>query len=368
MEAARLIGVLDTTNNNPIHGTPRNPHNQNYYTGGSSGGSGYVVGAGLVPIALGNDGGGSIRVPASYCGVYGLKTSHERVSGLPSIGFAGTNGVIGPLAGTMEDLEIAYRVMATPDPSSGTSSLFPTPRQYSGERHKVLGIDPVWFERAEAPVKALCRAAIEHYKTKLGYTVVDVKIPLLPEGQLAHAMTILSEIQNSLRDGTSGLTPANKILVSVGLKTPADDFLQAQKLRNLLMSHLAALFQTHPGLVLLTPTTPEIGWHISGGAGDLKHGVSDGSKSVRTMEYVWLANFTGLPSLTAPAGYADPVQGEGKIPVGLMATGEWGSEDALIEWGREAEAWLNEQVEGGRRRPETWVDTLALAQQGGKTT
>ncbi|KAI4265128.1 MAG: hypothetical protein L6R38_009635 [Xanthoria sp. 2 TBL-2021] len=69
---------LDTTNNNPLKGTPLNPHNPSYYTGGSSGGSAYTVAAGLVPIAHGVDGGGSIRIPATYCGLYGLKPTHGR--------------------------------------------------------------------------------------------------------------------------------------------------------------------------------------------------------------------------------------------------------------------------------------------------
>ncbi|KAL8775215.1 MAG: hypothetical protein Q9194_003801, partial [Teloschistes cf. exilis] len=69
---------LDTTNNNPYRGTPLNPHNRNYYTGGSSGGSAYAVAAGLIPISLGADGGGSIRIPSAYCGLYGLKPTHGR--------------------------------------------------------------------------------------------------------------------------------------------------------------------------------------------------------------------------------------------------------------------------------------------------
>ncbi|KAF4611372.1 hypothetical protein G7Y89_g15641 [Cudoniella acicularis] len=69
----------DTTNNNPNWGTPRNPHNQMYYTGGSSGGAAYAVAAGLVPFALGADGGGSIRIPSSFCGIYGLKPTHARL-------------------------------------------------------------------------------------------------------------------------------------------------------------------------------------------------------------------------------------------------------------------------------------------------
>ncbi|KAI9805902.1 MAG: hypothetical protein M1825_000516 [Sarcosagium campestre] len=353
---------LDTTNNNPHYGTPLNPHNAEYYTGGSSGGSGYVVGAGLMPIALGADGGGSIRIPATYCGVFGLKPSHGRVSASPSVGIASSTGVIGPLASTMADLEIAYRVMAAPDPSNATSSLFPPPRPVQLDpRQKVLGVYTAWFDQADPAVSSACRAALAHLTSTKGYRLVDISIPLLPEGQIAHAMTILAEISTAIRTDTQGLTSANKLLISVGAKTPSTDFLLAQKLRSLLMRHLAALYKQHPGLIIVTPTTPNAGWPIAGGAADLKWGVSDANMSVRSMTYVWLSNFAGLPSLSVPVGYVDPAQGEGKIPLGFMGMGEWGSEDGLIEWGKDCEGWLNAGLEGGRQRPKNWVDLVELA-------
>ncbi|MCJ1346125.1 hypothetical protein MMC31_004337, partial [Peltigera leucophlebia] len=103
---------LDTTNLNTVTGTPVNPHNLNYYPGGSSGGSAHAVSSGILPITLGADGGGSIRIPASFCGVYGLKPTHGRVSAGPGPNLAFSCGVLGPLASNMDDIEIAYRIMA----------------------------------------------------------------------------------------------------------------------------------------------------------------------------------------------------------------------------------------------------------------
>jgi Asp-tRNA(Asn)/Glu-tRNA(Gln) amidotransferase A subunit family amidase len=100
------------------------------------------------------------------------------------------------------------------------------------------------------------------------------------------------------------------------------------------------------------------GWPIAH-EGDLKYGITDGNTSIRNMEYVWLANFAGCPAISCPIGYVDPVKGKGKVPVGLMAMGEWGSEDALIEWGRDAEKWLIEEYQGGRSRPSNWEDVVA---------
>ncbi|KAI9868190.1 MAG: hypothetical protein M1813_006935 [Trichoglossum hirsutum] len=352
---------LDTTNNNPNLGTPRNPFNEHYYPGGSSGGSAYAVGTGLVPIALGLDGGGSIRVPASYCGVYGLKPSHGRVSQLPGISSASTTGVSGPIASTIEDLEIAYRVMARPDPEHHSSSLFAAPRPHGGERRKLIGVYDEWFNRADEPVRAICREALDFYVKTMNYELVNISIPFIPESQTAHAVTILSEIAASVED-ISYLSAQSKLLVTVASRTPAAAFLRAQRMRNLLMQHLAALYEQHPGLIILTPTVPIAGWHIEGG--DIGRGLSNGDKSIRSIEYASFANLTGLPALSIPVGYADPVEGEGKVPVGLMAMGQWGSEDQLIEWGREGERYLNEVHKGGRLRPSKWVDVLNTGKDG----
>ncbi|ERF69891.1 hypothetical protein EPUS_05433 [Endocarpon pusillum Z07020] len=114
---------LDTTNNNPHTGTPPNPHNPSHYCGGSSGGSAYSVSTGLVPIALGSDGGGSIRIPSSLCGIYGLKPTHGRVSGHPTRDLGVSVGVYGPMASNLDDLRLGYRVMAKPDPSQALGKM-----------------------------------------------------------------------------------------------------------------------------------------------------------------------------------------------------------------------------------------------------
>ena len=358
-----LTSHPDTTNNNPVKGTPLNPHNPKYYTGGSSGGSAYAVAAGLFPVTLGADGGGSIRIPSSYCGIYGLKPSHGRVSGSPTTGLASSCGVLGPMACNMADLEYAYRIMATPDPHDSASSRFPVPRPTSitSKEKKIIGIYKPYYEVSEPAVLGACNAALLHYKSS-GYNVIDITLPHLPEGQLAHAMTILGEITTDVTDFT-GLSSANKILLSIGKHTPVADFFLAQKVRNLLMQHLAFLFQKYPGLLIVTPTTPNAGWHISGGAADLKHGVSDGNMSLKTMTYVWMANFLGCPSIAIPVGRVNAREGEGKIPVGLMAMAEWGEEEQLFAWGRIGEEWAWKRGEEKIRKPDNWVDVMALAQR-----
>lgn len=86
--------------------------------------------------------------------------------------------------------------------------------------------------------------------------------------------------------------------------------------------------------------------------------MSDANSQLRSMEFVWLANFVGTPCLQFPVGYVDGVKGTGCVPVGMSALGEWGSEDALIAFGKLGERYLAEGLEGGRVRPAGWEDVL----------
>lgn len=266
------------------------------------------------------------------------------------------------MASNMADLEYSYRIMATPDPYDSTSSRFPppvpSPTPPSNDK-KIIGIYRPYFNASDPSVLETCNAALAHYQST-GYRIIDIHIPHLPDGQLAHAITILGEITTDIIDFT-GLNPANKILLSIGKHSPAPDFLLAQKMRNLHMQHFAHLFRTHRGLLIVTPTTPNAGWHIAYGAADLARGVSDANMSLRSMTYVWMANFLGCPSLSIPVGRVDAKEGEGKVPVGLMAMAEWGEEEQLFAWGRVGEEWAWKEGEEKMAKPGKWVDVIGLA-------
>ncbi|KAH7131680.1 amidase signature domain-containing protein [Dactylonectria estremocensis] len=353
---------LDTTGNNPNYETPRNPFNSNYYTGGSSSGPGYAVGTGLVPIALGSDGGGSIRIPASYCSVFGLKPTHARLSCHPSVNHASTCSVQGPLAADIHSLAAVYEVIAEPHPST---QFPPLALQPSPPLTKVLGVDENWIARSEPGIQSLIKGLISKLCLDYGYHVVKIEIPFVSEGQTAHSITILTD-GATLLPKTDNLTSANKILLALGGSTSSTDYLLAQKLRSLLMQHLAYLWQKYPGMLIITPTTACAGSPISGGSGELNYGLNDGNHTIESMVYVWLANYCGLPALTVPAGYVVPKghkdtgavgdeTTEGKVPVGLMATGEWCSESALLKFGIDAEAAAQE----ARCKPPTWEDVIS---------
>lgn len=245
---------------------------------------------------------------------------------------------------SIDDLALSYRIMAAPPPSveDPMAASFPPPITSSSTsstpktQTKTIGIVHDWINRADPSVRAIFDKALAHYRQN-NYTIIDITIPYLPEGQRAHALSILAEIASGLDPSQlRSLTAPNRVLASMGMyQVTAQDYLAAQRLRSLLMSHLAHLFRTHPGLLIFSPATPIPGWKIAGGDADLAHGLSDGKSSVRNMEYVWLANFTGCPAVSCPAGYV------GDVPVGVMGMAEWGDEEELIAFARDGEAILD---------------------------
>ncbi|KAL2017386.1 hypothetical protein VTK56DRAFT_2229 [Thermocarpiscus australiensis] len=355
----------DVTGCNPSTGTPTNWYNKSYYTGGSSSGAGSALSAGLVPIAVGTDAGGSVRIPAAFCGVYGLKPTHNRLCSRNS-----SVSVIGPMSSTAADLTIAYRLMAQSNPEDPAQSLFAVSIPPEPSANKYLGICREWVATASPDVKRIFDDAVAHLRAHMGYETVDIKLPFLREGQVAHAATCLTEAAQDARSRArdpsrylSLLSHPNSVLVAVGAQTPAVDFLAYGQIRQVIMQHLAFLYEKYPGLLVLAPTTPRAGWPIH--PDDLKYGSSDANLTIVNMRFAWYANTSGCPAVTCPAGYVDPSpQGEGgKLPVGLMAMGEWGAEEQLLAFAGDVERYLNETYPGGRRRPAEWADVIGLARE-----
>lgn len=288
--------------------------------------------------------------------MYGLKPTHHRLGTMNHSMCAAC-----PMAATSADLTAAYRTMAQPNPSCTTQGLFAPSQPPAPGAKKTIGICRAWNDRATPEVRRVCEAAVEHYKT-LGYDVVDINIPFIREAHLSHGAICITEMASqhytrapTIPQAHAMLQPQTKVLVATGSQTPAVDYVKFNQLREVLMQHLAHLFRTYPNLLVVSPTTPLAGWPK--GAGDESRGFSDANISLENMLYVFLANSTGCPAVTVPVGYVDPVQGEGRVPIGLMAMGEWGSEEALLGWAGEAEGYLH-GLEGGRRRPGGWVDVL----------
>lgn len=300
-------------------------------------------------------------MPAANNGIYGLQPSHQR-----TVAMDWTMVRIGPLAATVADLTIAYRLMAQPDPACPIRRLYSPSQPLEPTARRTIGICSEWWAQADPRVASLCRAAVDHLAAKKSYDIVDITIPFIQEGRLAHGLLCLAEISRSIKAHApknpsvhwlSHLNCSNKLLLSVATRSTTEDFMAANAMRELQMRHLAHLFEKHPNLLIVTPTAPIIGWPRV--PNDDAYGFSDTNISIRNMMYVWLSNLTGTPAVTAPVGFADPDQGEGKMPVGLMALGEWGAEEQLLGWAGELEEYLHGTYVDGRKKPEKWFDVLA---------
>lgn len=314
---------LDTTNNNPVWGTPLNPHNEGYYTGGSSGGSACTVAQGICPIALGVDGGGSIRIPSALCGLYGLKTGQSRVSIWPAEAGANTLAVCGPISPNIEDLALAYRIMAQPCPQDPVNALFPlTTSQLAIDSvdpvKQYIGIDRAWIAQSDPEVVTVFNAAVEYYVSKCGFETIDINIPLLSENQKAFSLTILAESMSALKPGQlEQLQYANQLVLNVSARhASAQDLLACARLRDRAMRHLVWLWERYPGMLILTPTLPFAGIKIRKPT-DITdgYGAADPDTELRSMEYTCFGNWVGVPAITCPAGYSE--QG---LPIGIMVS------------------------------------------------
>ncbi|GAB1310019.1 N-acylethanolamine amidohydrolase [Madurella fahalii] len=354
---------MDTNGLNPRTGTATNWYNKSYFPGGSSSGAASALSGGLVPITVGTDAGGSVRIPMAFCGVYGLKPTFNRLCSRSS-----SVCVVGPMTSTVADLTIAFRIMAQPDPEDPDQNLFAVSVPPEPSAKKYIGICREWIDRSAPDVKEVFDKAVAHLTSQMGYETVEIKLPFLREGQIAHAATCLAEAVTDARSRVknpskylSVLNYPNRIMVGMGQPSSAVDYLKCGQIRQVIMQHLAFLFDKYPGLLILTPTTPVAGWPIH--PGDQKYGCSNGNMTVKSMTFAWYANTSGCPAVSCPAGYVNPAQGEGKLPVGLMAMGEWGAEEQLLGFAGDAERYLHEVYPGGRQRPAEWADVIGMAKE-----
>lgn len=267
MEAAGavLVGALnmgeyayDFTGENVHDGPSRNPHDTSRMTGGSSGGSGSAVGGALVPIALGSDTNGSIRVPSSFCGIFGLKPTYGRLSRVRSFPFVASLDHLGPFARSVTDLALAYDAMQGPDADDAactTRGLEPTlPLLANPVSDLRIAIAGGHFQTNVFPeaVEAVSRVAKALGATK----VVDV-----PEASRARAAAyVITTTEGAslhldrLRKRPNDFDPAVRDRLIAGAMVPAPLVDRAQKFRRWYRAQLAEIFKSVD--VLLAPATP----------------------------------------------------------------------------------------------------------------
>ncbi len=262
---AVLVGALnmgeyayDFTGENAHDGPSRNPHNTAHMSGGSSGGSGAAVGGALVPIALGSDTNGSIRVPASFCGVFGLKPTFGRLSRAGSFPFVASLDHLGPLARCTADLALAYDAMQGPDPHDpACTDRAPepaTPTLHDGVAGLRIARAGGYF-RAGASAEAL--AALDTVATALGATQ-EIAVPEAARARAAAYVITASEGAAlhlaRLRTRAADFDPDVRDRLIAGALIPAAIVTQAQKFRRWYRDAVLRLFDEVD--VILAPATP----------------------------------------------------------------------------------------------------------------
>jgi 1-carboxybiuret hydrolase len=269
MEAAGavLVGALnmgeyayDFTGENSHDGPSRNPHDVTRMTGGSSGGSGGAVGGGLVPLALGSDTNGSIRVPSSFCGIFGLKPTYGRLSRARSFPFVSSFDHLGPFARSVGDLALAYDAMQGPDPDDAACTTRPAEpvtallaRDISGLRIAIAG---GYFQNNLTPEAG---EAVARVARALG-TLRVVEIPEAARARAAAYVITTSEGASlhldRLRKRPNDFDPAVRDRLLAGAMIPAALVDRAQKFRRWYRARVLEIFEAVD--VIVAPATPYV--------------------------------------------------------------------------------------------------------------
>lgn len=337
------------TSNNPHFGAVRNPWRTDCIPGGSSGGSGVAVAAGMALAALGTDTGGSIRIPAAFCGVVGLKPTTGRVSryGIRPLDF--TLDHAGPLTASVRDAALVLNTLAGRDPRDESSSSEPVEDYLPGDEVSIhgrrVGVPEEFFlERLDAEVEQSVRRAAR-LAMELGAEVIPVRLPDFGAINTVGRVILLAEasavmepyLEDRSRFGADVLA-----LLDTGRLLPATDYVQAQRLRRLMQQEFRRVWREVD--CLLTPTTPIPAPRL----GQSEVHVGDRLEDVRlaSTRLVRGFNVLGLPALSMPCG----MHSSG-LPIGLQLVGPPFSERRILDLGAALEDALGPALGADRAAP-----------------
>lgn len=338
--------AFGATNRNEHYGHTRNPWDVTRMTGGSSGGSGAAVAAGLCFASLGSDTGGSIRTPAALSGIYGLKPTYGRVSKYGAIPLAWSLDHIGPMTRSVADLALVLQVIAGYDPNDPTTVQQAVPEYRQGLEEGVKGLrvgvpTHYFFENVEEEVEQSVRAAIQQLE-KLGADLVEITIPELDLAVYSELITIRSEAaayhHETLQKNDDLYGSDVAISLKAGELVTAVDYVRAQQARRKLQASILNVFQKVDVIAAptLTMTAPEV---------QASFKFINGENRAVSAEFVRLAapaNLTGIPSLSMPTGFSS----EG-LPIGMQLMGKSFSEHTLLK----TAAALEREIDRERRTP-----------------
>jgi len=364
------FGMGSSTENSGFF-TTHNPWNLDYVPGGSSGGSAAAVAAGLAPFALGEDTGGSVRMPAGFCGITGLKTTYGRVSRYGLIPLVSSFDTIGPMARSAYDVALVLEAIAGRDPKDSTSRVEPvghysetlkTSENLHGLR---IGIPKEYFvEGLDPEMNAALQTAIKEIEN-LGAEAVEVSLPHTQYAIPVYYLILFAEASSNLAkyDGVRfGLSERDvDSLLDLYLKTREEGFgaetkrrimlgtfalsagyydayyLKAQKVRSLIRQDFQKVFESCDALI--TPVAPTTAFRI-------------GEKITNPLDmylsdvHVVAVNLAGIPSLSVPCGFSNG------LPVGMQIIGPHLSEETLLKIGH----LYQSQTDWHMKHPPCWND------------
>ncbi len=340
MEAAGavLVGGLnmgeyayDFTGENSHYGPSRNPHDPNRMSGGSSGGSGTAVAAGMVPVSLGSDTNGSIRVPSSLCGLFGLKPTFGRLSRHGSFMFVASIDHLGPLARSTADLALSYDAMQGPDaedPACAQRAIEPAfPELDKGIDGLRIAVADDYFASGGEPY---AHAAVEAFAKALGVTR-RVTVPEAKRGRSAAYVITAHEGANlhrqRLRERPQDFDPDTRDRFFAGLMLPGDWYVQAQRFRRWYRARLLEMFKDVD--VLLAPATPCSAPLL----GQKMMTIAGFEMPVRANLGIFTQpiSFAGLPVVATPYADARP------LPIGVQVIAAPWREDLALRVARQLE-------------------------------
>jgi aspartyl-tRNA(Asn)/glutamyl-tRNA(Gln) amidotransferase subunit A len=352
--------AMGSANENSAYGAVKNPWDATRVPGGSSGGSASAIAARLVPAATGTDTGGSIRQPASFCGITGIKPTYGRASRYGMIAYASSLDQAGPMARTAEDCALLLSAMCGPDPDRDSTSLDVPAEDFTASLNGSIdglriGIPKEFFgEGLHADVRAAVETALAELK-KLGAKLVPISLPRTELSIPVYYIIAPAEASSNLSrfDGVKFGHRAKNFsdLESMYKKSRAEGFgaevqrrimtgtyvlshgyydayyLQAQKIRRMIAVDFQNAFKDCD--VIAGPVAPSVAWKLGENAHDP---VADYLADIFTLP----ASLAGLPGMSVPAGFAMPsMQGSGfgsakPLPVGLQLIGNYFKEAQLL--------------------------------------
>ncbi|PZE32282.1 amidase [Curtobacterium sp. MCLR17_055] len=345
-------------------GVTRNPYDTARAPGGSSSGAAVAVAAGLVPAAVGSDGGGSVRIPAAATGLVGLKPSRGRVPSMPGRSGVGGLSVAGPLARSVADAgmlldalvaptglpEPSPYALVTPDVGEGPF----TAAAVRGEGRFVVGVldGSPWDDTVDVVVDPAARAAVEtavRVLGEVGHGVEDVRMPRVPYAEAFRVAWESSAARLPQVPGIdlSALTPLVAWLVARGQALSGTQVLEAMSTLDTFSTTLIGAFDRFDAV--LTPTlamTPRpLGWYGDDPDEDFR-------RQCAYSPWTSMANVSGLPAITLPVGVTDDDHPDGGgLPMGVQLIGRPGGERVLLAIGAQLERRLRWQ----RRHPAAWT-------------